>query len=107
MLARPTPYFKPVILNVRTTLSTVIYKLKYFTWLIIQQVLTYMGGLLHAVYYRIRLRDVHKRAFLRESNPRELPLSVRRVRRFSRNLVSTIQPGTYINPIPERSEGIW
>ena len=42
--------------------------------------------------YRIRLRPVHNRAFLRESNPREIPLSVERARRFSRNLVSTIQP---------------
>ena len=44
--------------------------------------------------YRIRQIPVHKRALLRESNLREIALSVRRARRFPRNLVSTIQPDT-------------
>ena len=42
--------------------------------------------------YRIRQIPAHKRALLRESNPREIALSLRRARRFPRNLVSTIQP---------------
>ena len=46
------------------------------------------------ITYRIRLKDVHKRALLRESNPREIALSVWRARRFPRNLGFTNQPDT-------------
>ena len=53
-------------------------------------------------FYRIRLNPVHKRALLRESNPREIALSVRRARRFPRNLVSTIQPDTVYVILRER-----
>ena len=37
---------------------------------------------------------MQSRALLRESNPREIALSLERTRRFSRNLLSTIQPNT-------------
>ena len=44
--------------------------------------------------YSPELRIEHAGAFLRESRPREIALSLLRARRFSRNLVSTIQLDT-------------
>ena len=43
------------------------------------------------------LNAEESRDLLRESNPCEFPLSVWRLRRFSRNLVSTIQPDMVYN----------
>ena len=62
--------------------------------------------------YSMRLNAEESRALLLESNLREFPLSVWRLRRFSRNLVSTIQPDMVQNflessypPPPEISLG--
>ena len=44
--------------------------------------------------YSTEPRIEHAGAFLRESRPREIALSLLRARRFSRNLVSTIQLDT-------------